>query len=57
MAQYTQCHVVQCHPHGATTGGGGADQYLLCIMDSCQVVLRTSALLGQSSALDLSEYK
>ena len=54
MAQYTQ--VVQCHPRGATTGGGGTDKYVLFIMNSCQVVLRTPALSGQSSAPDLSEY-
>ena len=54
MVQYTQ--VVQCHPRGATTGGGGRDKHLMVIMNSCQVVLRAPALSGQSSPLDLSEY-
>ena len=40
MAQSTQ--VVQCHPRGATTGGGGTDKYVF--MHSCQVVLRTPVL-------------
>ena len=55
LAQYTQ-QVGQCHPRGVTTGGGGTDTHVLFIMNGCQVVLRTPALPGQSSALDLSEY-